>query len=200
MRTLSSSDACRMSTLTSEVALDQSNVRVSFVVRWFGLFTIRGTFTRLTGWLRLSADNDPADGISVTVDPDSVDTGVKLRDHHLVRDRFFDAANYGAMTFRSTKLSTQQHDVMVEGVVVVHGREQLRQFRCSVPHSTSGAKHVPCVATLAISRRYFGIGTPGGIAGWNPLLLAIADRVDVTIEADVPVTMLQATRLLDLVR
>ncbi len=65
-------------------------------------------FLRWRDWdatLEWNADDPTASSVSVTIDANSIDSGVDEFDGHLKSDKFFDTANYPEITFVSTSLT-----------------------------------------------------------------------------------------------
>src|ERR1700722_18419470 len=87
--------------------IDSNHTAAQFSVRHLGVSTVRGAFTKVTG----SAKYDPADpskgSLEATIDANSVDTRVEMRDNDLRSPRFFDAQKFPTITFHSkaTKVS-----------------------------------------------------------------------------------------------
>src|ERR1700688_5234332 len=70
--------------------IDPKHSAAQFSVRHLGVSTVRGAFTKVSG----SAQYDPADPskdtLEATIDANSVDTRVEMRDNDLRSARFFD--------------------------------------------------------------------------------------------------------------
>ena len=74
--------------------IDPNHSSAQFAVRHLGVSTVRGAFTKVSG----SATYDPADPskttLEATIDANSVDTRVEMRDNDLRSPRFLDAQKY----------------------------------------------------------------------------------------------------------
>jgi polyisoprenoid-binding protein YceI len=81
--------------------LDPARSSIGFTIRHMGVATVRGEFTSFHGDL----DDD---GARLSVDAASVDTGNAVRDGRL-RDEFFDAERFPALTFRADRLGKTIH-------------------------------------------------------------------------------------------
>lgn len=100
--------------------LDPERSSVDFHVRHFyGLMTVIGCFTRYEGVLDLGAD--PA--IDLTIDADSLDTGVRKRDQHLRSAEFFDVVNHPQVRFVSDAVTLERDTLTVDGRLYAAGRE-----------------------------------------------------------------------------
>src|SRR5207344_3155759 len=84
----------------SKWELDPENSSVGFVCKH--VFTnVRGMFPKPSGTVMLD-DATPANSkVNVTIDVNSITTGVEERDTHLKGPDFFDAAKYPVITFDS---------------------------------------------------------------------------------------------------
>lgn len=76
------------------------------------------SYVRWRAWdaeLNWNADNPEKSTIAVTINTDKVDSGVDVFDGHLKSDKFFDAAKYPTITFKSTSVKKTGPD---KGVIV----------------------------------------------------------------------------------
>ncbi|TCC95118.1 YceI family protein [Pedobacter hiemivivus] len=84
--------------------VDPMHSFVNFSVKHMGISFVDGSFKKFDGSV-VAAKADLTDAkINFTVDVNSVNTGVEMRDNHLKTDDFFNAAQYPTMTFESTSL------------------------------------------------------------------------------------------------
>src|SRR5271163_4316433 len=82
--------------------LDPARSSVEFHVRHFyGLVTVKGSFSRYEGTLKL----DPPPAVELTIEADSLDTKMAKRDKHLRSSDFFDAANHQQVRFVSDNVT-----------------------------------------------------------------------------------------------
>lgn len=72
---------------------------------------VRGRFSRFEGLLKLDGSDPVRSGAYVSVQTDSLDTGVQERDAHLKGPDFFDSATFPLMAFRSTGVVLADEDV-----------------------------------------------------------------------------------------
>ncbi len=81
--------------------IDPNHTAAQFSVRHLGLSTVRGAFTKVSG----TAQYDPADpsklSLEATIDANSIDTRVEMRDNDLRSPRFFDVQKFPTITFHS---------------------------------------------------------------------------------------------------
>lgn len=82
--------------------VDPMHSFVNFSVKHMGISFVDGSFKKFDGSV-VAAKADLTDAkINFTVDVNSVNTGVEMRDNHLKTDDFFNAAQHPTMTFEST--------------------------------------------------------------------------------------------------
>lgn len=82
--------------------VDPMHSFVNFSVKHMGISFVDGSFKKFDGSV-VAAKADLTDAkINFTVEVNSVNTGVEMRDNHLKTDDFFNAAQYPTMTFEST--------------------------------------------------------------------------------------------------
>src|SRR6476659_1511475 len=84
--------------------IDPNHSSAQFAVKHLAVSTVRGAFTKVSG----SAKYDPADpsktSLEATIDANSVDTRVEMRDNDLRSARFFDVQKYPTITFHSKQV------------------------------------------------------------------------------------------------
>jgi polyisoprenoid-binding protein YceI len=95
--------AVRASAQTQTWYLDPPHSSAQFSVRHLGISTVRGTFNKVGGVVVDSPDPSKA-SVNVTIDANSIDTRVEMRDKDLRSDHFFDVAKYPTITFVSKRV------------------------------------------------------------------------------------------------
>src|ERR1700756_2872984 len=79
--------------------IDPNHSAAQFSVRHLGVSTVRGAFTKVSG----TAKYDPADPskttLEATIDANSVDTRVEMRDKDLRSAHFLEVEKYPTITF-----------------------------------------------------------------------------------------------------
>jgi polyisoprenoid-binding protein YceI len=142
---------------------------VNFTIRNAGL-GVDGSFQKLTA----SMDFDPANleqsRISATVDVSTVQTGIELRDKHLLGREYFDAARYPVIEIRSKSIKAVSKN-KYEGAftVVIRGIEREMKVPFSVSRKGRGTLFR---SEFRISRRDFGVGKES---------IILSDDVDVAV-------------------
>ena len=176
-----------MDTPRAILNVDQGNARIRFSVRWFGVITVRGTFSGVTGTVELPG-NGGQPVVSVSVDSQSVRTGIPLRDRHLRGLRFLDSARHPVIQFSSDHVSRHNGVWDVKGRLRLRGLE--RHVSLSVLEEAASPGRRRLTTEFTVPRQPHAIGTARGIRRLNPLLWAIGDEVALRVELMMPATML----------
>ncbi|MFF7529419.1 YceI family protein [Streptomyces bobili] len=91
--------------VTGTYTIDPVHSTIGFSVRHAMVSNVRGRFERFEGLLKLDGAEPSRSEAYVSVQTDSLDTGVADRDAHLAGPDFFDSATYPLMAFRSTGIT-----------------------------------------------------------------------------------------------
>ena len=152
--------------------------RVHFAVKHFwGLVTVRGSFARVTGVATVTVGNIAA---SLSLEAESVRTGIAKRDAHLRSPDFFDAAAHPNLTFTTGHVSMAGEDrVEVLGELQAAGHRRPVAFEGDLAALGGGATlgdGATLDARLELDRREFAMT-------WSPLRMA-APTVALTVHLE----------------
>lgn len=175
--------------------LDGSNTEVAFRVQWFGLVTVRGVFDRVRGGLRLGESGLSSVELTLEVESASVRTGIGLRDRHLRAERFLNADLHPLIRFSCRAAEFANQEVRLTGDLALRGAHGQVRCRCSLGGALTSDDVARLTGTTVVSRKHFGVGMPPGLAGLNPLFLAIADDVHIDVRLTVPAAVLRSPAL-----
>jgi polyisoprenoid-binding protein YceI len=161
--------------------IDPNHTAAQFSVRHLGVSTVRGAFTKVSG----SAQHDPADpskdSLEATIDANSVDTRVEMRDNDLRSARFFDVQKYPTITFRSKQAKVAgPGKLQIMGDLTIHGVTKPVVLDVDGPSAPikdpmGKGERIGASATTKINRQDFGITTLPG---------AIGDEITITIDTE----------------
>jgi polyisoprenoid-binding protein YceI len=163
--------------------IDPNHTAAQFSVRHLGVSTVRGAFTKVTG----SVKYDPADptktSLDATIDANSVDTRVEMRDNDLRSPRFFDVQKYPTIKFHSKQAKAAgSGKLQITGDRTIHGTT--KEVVLEVDGPTAAIKdpmgkgqRMGASATTKVNRQDFGVTTMPGMIG-----------DDITITIDVELT------------
>jgi polyisoprenoid-binding protein YceI len=103
--------------------VDMTHARIGFEIKHCGLSFVSGMFHDFKVDVTASGDDLLDTAIAVTIQANSVDTGVEPRDHHLRAADFFEVEKYPTMDFKSTKITKLsateaklQGDLTIKGI------------------------------------------------------------------------------------
>ncbi|MGP4052034.1 YceI family protein [Streptomyces sp. 2A115] len=96
------SDVGPYEALTGVYTIDPIHSMIGFSVRHAMISNVRGKFDSFEGLLKLDGAQPTRSEAHVSVQTQSLDTGIRDRDAHLTGPEFFDSATFPLMTFRST--------------------------------------------------------------------------------------------------
>ena len=139
--------------------LDPAASSITVAVKHFwGLITVRGTFTDADGHADVSDDGTVT--ASLAVDAASINTKNKKRDHHLRSDEFFNVENHPTITFTANDVTVvDETTVRVSGVVTAGGAEQTTTFDATLAADNDRAT---VAAEVVIDHKALGMT-------WSPL-------------------------------
>lgn len=159
--------------------IDPNHSTAQFVVRHLGISNVQGDFTKVAGTVVVDESDISKSSVNATIDTNSVDTRVTMRDNDIKSDHFFDVAKYPAMTFQSTKIwKTGDGTAKMTGNLMLHGVTKEVTFDVSGPTAPipdHGGLRRGVEATTKIDRRDFGITAGPGIVG---------DEISITIDVE----------------
>jgi polyisoprenoid-binding protein YceI len=167
---------------TSIWAIDPAHSEVEFVVRHMSVSNVHGRFGNIQGNINLNDTDATKSTVSVTIDTNSLDTGVAQRDTHVKSPDFFDVTKFPTAAFASTSVVKNGTHLTVNGNLTLHGIARPVELDVDGPSATvPGMDHKPhsgYSATTTISRKDFGIGPtfPAAVVG---------DDIKLTIELEV---------------
>ncbi|WP_372349512.1 YceI family protein [Streptomyces sp. KL116D] len=90
--------------LTGSYTIDPVHSTLGFSVRHAMISNVRGKFDSFEGLLKIDGARPALSEAHVSVQTESLDTGIEDRDAHLKGPDFFDSANFPVMAFRSTRI------------------------------------------------------------------------------------------------
>jgi polyisoprenoid-binding protein YceI len=101
--------------------IDKVHSMANFKIRH--LFSkVSGTFSDVTGTIKIDRDNLEAAQVEATINVHSVDTNHKKRDTHLLSKEFFDVGKFAIMRFVSTSVeATGKNEGFIHGRLTIHG-------------------------------------------------------------------------------
>ena len=165
--------------------IDRAHSSAGFAVRHFGVSTVRGTFTNITGTILIDDKNLANSSVHVTIDATTVNTQNGQRDTHLKSQDFFDVANHPTMTFKSKKVEAAGTGrLKVTGDLTIRGvtKEVVLDVEGPTPPFNTGRMGVKrgASATTRLNRRDFGVSW-GGV---TDNVAVVGDEISIAIELE----------------
>ena len=160
--------------------IDSNHSAAQFSVRHLGVSTVRGAFMKVSG----SASYDPADPskntVDVSIDANSVDTRVQMRDNDLRSPNFLDVQKYPTITFKSRQSkSAGAGKLEMVGDLTIHGVTKEVTLDVDGPSAPIkdpwGNQRIGASASTKINRKDFGVSGAPGVVG---------DEITITIDAE----------------
>jgi polyisoprenoid-binding protein YceI len=164
---------------TSAWTIDSNNSAAQFTVRHLGISNVQGDFTKISGSVNLDDADVSKSSVNATVDVTSIDTRVTMRDNDLKSEKFFNVAQFPAMTFQSTKIEKSgDGSAKMTGNLTLRGVTKVVTFDVAGPTpavNQNGTMRRGAEATTKIDRRDFGMTADEGIVG---------DEVTITLDIE----------------
>lgn len=139
--------------------IDPVHSELTFRIRHL-LGRVAGTFGEWSGVVNIDETTPANSTVQVDIKTASIDTRVADRDKHLRTPDFFDAANFPAITFRSTNVTVQGETIRVVGDLTIRGRTKpvvlvgTYQGKFKDPW---GKMRTAFIASATINRQDFGV-------------------------------------------
>ncbi len=149
-------------------------------MRHLGISTVRGAFTKVSGSVTYDPANPGKTLIDVTIDANSVDTRVEMRDNDLRSPNFFDVAKFPTLTFKSKQTEANgTGKLKVTGDLTIHGVTKEVVLDVEGPSAPMqdprGNSRMGASATTKINRKDFGVNGNPGVVG---------DEIPITIDVE----------------
>ncbi len=166
--------------------VDPAHTSADFSIEHMAISRVTGSFNQVTGQLVFDKEGRHPQSVDITIDVNSIDTGVDQRDTHLKSPDFFDAEKYPTMTYTSNKIIPQGDGrYKVVGTLNLHGVsktvtlavEGLVNNEKDPWGNTRKGAHV----TAVLNRKDFGIVYNAVLESGN---LLIGETVDIVINIE----------------
>ncbi len=171
---------------TSNWNIDPAHSTAQFTVRHLGISNVTGNFTKVTGSVVLNEKDITQSQVAASIDVNSVDTRVEMRDKDLRSPNFFDVEKYPAIEFKSKRIVSGGGKLQVIGDLTIHGttHEVTLDVDGPTPELTDpwGNSRRGISATTTINRKDFNLL-------YNNLLktgeAVVGDNVKIQIDAEI---------------
>jgi polyisoprenoid-binding protein YceI len=143
--------------------VDRGHSAVNFKAQHFGAGYTWGRFNDFAGTVEMD-DTYALQGMNVTVQATSVDTGIEKRDKHLRSPDFFEVDSYETITFVSTKVEKVDDttynvtgDLSLHGVTKEYTVEVKRTGHGDLPAMMGGGTAVGWETSFQVSQKDHGM-------------------------------------------
>lgn len=138
---------------------------VKFVIKNFGA-NVNGSFTGLQGNISFDNTNLAAAVFKVSIDANTVNTGIKMRDNHLRKEDYFDVTKYPRITFTSGKITagSTPGSYQVTGKLTLKNATKDITFPFTAVPKDGG---ILFTGSFKINRRDFGVGGNSAVMNDN---------------------------------
>jgi polyisoprenoid-binding protein YceI len=174
------------SAVASTWKIDPAHSSAQFAVKHLAISTVRGAFSAVNGSITFDDKDVTKSTVDVTIDVNSVDTRQPDRDKDLKSDKFFDAANYPSITFKSTKVEqAAAGKLKVTGDLTIRGTTKSVVLDVDGPTAPMkdpwGNNRAAASATTKVNRQDYGVK-------WNAKLdnggVVVGDDVAIVIDVE----------------
>ena len=170
-------------TATQTYQIDPTHSRMGFAARHMGFAKVRGSFEEFEGTIQMDPDDLESIEADVTINTDTINTGVEKRDGHLRSGDFFGVEEHPEIRFKSTRVTSvdgntftlvgnltirdETKEVTLEGEFLGEGQDPW------------GGTRVAFEGTTTVDRTEFGLT-------WNQALEAggvlVGENIDLILE------------------
>jgi polyisoprenoid-binding protein YceI len=149
-------------TVFTETAISQVSIpsdedsRVEFKIKNFGV-VVDGAFTGLQGTIHFDPATPPTAAFHVTLEANTIDTGIGVRDNHLRKKAYFDVSRYPLIRFVSTKVtaSSSHGEYILTGKLTI--KETTREISFPFIYSRTESADL-FKGQFRVNRLDFGVG------------------------------------------
>jgi polyisoprenoid-binding protein YceI len=154
-----------MSTMTNPPApqeweIDSARSSFTFKLRHIVVQQIHGRFKRWGGRLFIDRQQPWLSSAEIWVDLGSITTEDPERDAHVLSSEFLDVARFPRAEFKSTNVEMHDGQVLIEGILTLHGRTHDVEIRAEITDTTTdpdGRVRTTFVARGIVDRQSFGL-------------------------------------------
>ena len=169
--------------------IDPDHSCAAFAIRHMMLAHVRGQFNKLKGVIHFDAADRSRTTVDVEIDVASVNTGIKMRDDHLLTGDFFDQAKHPLITFKSTKVEFQEKNrCRVSGDLTIHGitRPVAFEGEYAGPHGNPYGDEISVgfSGSTTVNREDFGMMWGSDLMEGGGLVAGKEVQIFLDVEAD----------------
>ena len=157
--------------------IDPSNTSVSFYVSYLVIAKVKGDMLSFNGNISSELDDFSDSVIELTLNSDSIFTGIKDRDSHLKSEDFLDCEQFPTIKFVSKSIEKKRLNYTVKGVIRIKDVSKEIEFTGNYNKESSSFN-----MNGTISREDYGLKFNSTLKG-NHL---VGDEVKIFISVNIP--------------
>ena len=169
---------------TSTWKIDPNHASGTFVIRHLAVSNVHGEITGVHGTIILDEKDITKSSVNATLDLNTINTGIAMRDADLKSTNFFDVAKNPTMTFKSTAITRTGGKLTLIGDLTISGVTKSVTLDLDPPAPPQTQPNGKVIsgfsASGVVKRSDFGIGQ--GVKFLPP---AIGDEVKLTIDVQI---------------
>lgn len=146
---------CLTSAAFGQDAYQVLDYQVNFFIENAGI-TVEGNMEGLEADIQFHARKPSKSSVNASLDPTTIDTGIRIRDNHLRRADYFDVKQYPEITLKSTGFEKTGKDQAV-GTFVLTIKGISKKIEIPVQYQEEG-ENLIFSANFTINRLDFGLG------------------------------------------
>lgn len=158
-----------------EYVVDPSHTNVGFTVKHMMVSKVSGKFNKFSGEFEYDEKANKLKSVSGEIEVNSIDTANSDRDTHLKSDEILDAAKFGKITFKSTKVTNDAvyGDITIKGVT--------KNIKLALENGGTAEGRAGFSMMGKIKRSEFGVT-------WNRVIeaggVAVSDEVTLNVDVE----------------
>jgi polyisoprenoid-binding protein YceI len=163
--------------------VDATHSDVAFSVRHMMVSKVKGKFTTFDATI-ITAENPTESSVTASIDLSSINTSNEQRDGHIKSADFFDVETHPTMTYRSTSVTADGSDWLLEGELSLHGVTKSVPLKLELNGFTAdpyGGQRVGFSATGELNRKDFGIDISMPMDGGG---VVVGDKISLSLEIE----------------
>jgi len=155
-------------TVHAQYQVTDNGSAVQFKIKNLG-FGVAGSFTGLDGKIQFDLNKMPEASFDVSVDANSINTGINMRDDHLRKESYFDVTKFPRIKIVSTKITNQaKNSYLFSGKLTIKNRTKDISFPFTAEPQDGGYIFK---GSFKMNRKDFDIGGSS----------TISDQLEVTL-------------------
>ncbi|MBM3170209.1 MAG: YceI family protein [Bacteroidetes bacterium] len=123
--------------ISQSYALLASESKVDFSIKNLGI-AVDGQFKKLAGELKVNSNNGQPEFMYGEIKVNSIETGIAMRDRHLLKADYFDAERFPQLKFRSESIVPQGKGYTIKGWISIKGKSQPIQLAAEMVKTSKG--------------------------------------------------------------